>query len=294
MNSYMVAAPAKINLYLDVTSRREDGYHEILSIMQTVSLCDEIFLERVDSEGIELICDDPALPADSKNIAYRAAELFLKHACINCGIRISLRKTIPAAAGLAGGSADASAVLRGLNAMFGKPFSIDGLCGMAAALGADVPFCVRGGCMKAEGIGEKLSPLPCMPDCSIVISCPDARVSTPAAYAALDAMYGDFKYHQQDDSRYWRAEAALCSDSLDGVCQNMYNIFESVQHDRKDIAELKNVMTSAGALATMMSGSGPSVFGVFSNSNDAAMASLLIEKHGYTAYICAPTKSFAI
>ena len=142
MNCCVISAPAKINLYLDVVSRREDGYHEILSIMQAVSLCDEIVIEISGNEGVELLCDDDSLPTDRANIAYRAAELFMRHAGIGCGIKIRLSKSIPAAAGLAGGSADAAAVLRGLNKLFKYPFSIDMLCNMASSLGADVPFCV--------------------------------------------------------------------------------------------------------------------------------------------------------
>ena len=288
MNFCVVAAPAKINLYLDVVLRREDGYHEILSIMQAVSLCDEITVEISNKSGIELVCDDDRLPTDRGNIAYRAAELFLMRACIDCGIKIGLRKSIPAAAGLAGGSADAAAVLRGLNKLFNYPFSVDALCDMASALGADVPFCVRGGCMCAEGIGEKLTVLPCMPDCYIVIACPDERVSTPAAYAELDCLYDDFKASSFDKSDYFVIEAALCQKSLDGVCKKMYNIFEQIHKGRQDISELKAIMTDSGALKAMVSGSGPSVFGIFENMNSASLAAARIEARGYTAHICRP------
>ena len=288
MNCCVISAPAKINLYLDVVSRREDGYHEILSIMQVVSLCDEIVVEISGNEGVELLCDDDSLPTDRGNIAYRAAELFMKHAGIDCGIKIRLHKSIPAAAGLAGGSADAAAVLRGLNKLFKYPFSIDMLCNMASSLGADVPFCVRGGCMCAEGIGEKLTLLPCMPDCHIVIACPDARVSTPAAYSELDRIYDNFGQGHFDKSDYFVAEAALCQKSLDGLCKKMYNIFEQVHKDRQDISELKSIMTSSGALKAMVSGSGPSVFGIFEDVNGAALAAARIEALGYVAYTCHP------
>ena len=288
MNFCIVAAPAKINLYLDIVSRREDGYHEILSIMQTVSLCDEITIEISDKAGIELACDDDSLPTDKGNIAYRAAELFLKHACIDCGVKIGLRKSIPAAAGLAGGSADAAAVLRGLNKIFKYPFNSEILCDMAASLGADVPFCVRGGCMCAEGIGEKLTELPCMPECYIVIACPDERVSTPAAYSELDRLHDGFKSNHFDKSDYFVAEAALCQKSLDGICKKMYNIFEQVHKDRQDISELKNIMTESGAVKAMVSGSGPSVFGIFDDSNSALLAAARIDARGYKAYSCHP------
>ena len=288
MNCCVVSAPAKINLYLDVVSRREDGYHEILSIMQAVSLCDEIAVEISGDKGIQLLCDDDSLPTDRANIAYRAAELFMKYAGIECGIKINLRKSIPAAAGLAGGSADAAAVLRGLNKLFKYPFSVDMLCNMASSLGADVPFCVRGGCMCAEGIGEKLTALPCMPDCHIVIACPEARVSTPAAYSELDCLYDNFSQRHFDKSDYFVAEAALSQKSLDRLCEKMYNIFEQVHKDRQDIYELKTIMTNSGALNAMVSGSGPSVFGIFDDANSASLAAARIEAQGYTAYSCYP------
>ncbi len=294
MNCCIIAAPAKINLYLEVVSRREDGYHEILSIMQTVSLCDEITIEVADKSGIELVCDDDRLPTDRGNIAYRAAELFMKYADIKCGIKICLRKSIPAAAGLAGGSADAAAVLRGLNKIFNYPFKADMLCDMASSLGADVPFCVKGGCMCAEGIGEKLTVLPCMPDCYIVIACPDERVSTPAAYSELDRIYDNFKNINFDKSDYYVAEAALCQKSLDGLCKKMYNVFEEIHKDRQDISELKSIMTDSGAIKAMISGSGPSVFGIFDDMNSASLAAARIEARGYTAYTCHPIDKLII
>lgn len=289
MKSILLAAPAKINLFLDITSRRDDGYHEILSIMQSVSLCDEIFLQQTDGQGISLECDNPSIPTGRDNIAYKAAELFMKSVSFSCGLKITLRKSIPAAAGLAGGSTDAAAVLRGLNSMFGKPFGVDGLCRMAESLGADVPFCVKGGCMKAEGIGNILTDLGLLPACHIVITCPDERVSTPAAYGALDKMYNNFKNRPCNDAIYYRAEAALMSGDIEGVCKNTYNIFENVQNDRDDINRIKQLMIEAGAEVSLMSGSGPSVFGLFKSADAASLAVMLLEQRGYTAYNCAPT-----
>ena len=294
MNSILLSAPAKINLYLDVTSKRADGYHDILSIMQSVSLCDEIFIERSNEKGIQLYCDDANVPSGDKNIAYRAAEMFLRTAGLDQGIKISLRKSIPMAAGLAGGSTDAAGVLRGLNRMFSYPFSVDGLCAMASRLGADVPFCVRGVCMKAEGIGDVLSELPSIADCSIVISCPSVRESTPAAYASLDRLYNDFKDYSGNDPLYYRAEAALCEKNIEGVCRNMYNIFEKVHANRSDIGELKKIMLDSGACGAMMSGSGPSVFGIFKDSQCASLAVMRLEQQGYSAYSCVPVGKFAV
>lgn len=294
MNSILVSAPAKINLYLDVTSKRQDGYHNILSIMQSVSLCDEVFIERSNDVGIQLICEGENVPLGNENIAYRAAELFLKTAMLADGVKISLRKSIPMAAGLAGGSADAAAVLRGLNRMFSNPFSTEGLCKMAASLGADVPFCVRGGCMKAEGIGDVLSELPTLSNCNVVISCPNKRESTPAAYAALDRMYNNFENYSGNELLYYRAEAALCEKNVEGVCRNLYNVFESINQHREDITELKRMMLEAGADGAMMSGSGPSVFGIFKDAQAAQMAVVRLEQRGYIAYNCTPVQKFAI
>ena len=294
MNSILLSAPAKINLYLDVTAKRSDGYHDILSIMQSVSLCDEIFIERTNGGYVELYCDDKDIPAGSENIAYRAAMVFLKVLGISEGLKISLHKSIPMAAGLAGGSSDAAAVLRGLNRMFSNPFSVDGLCKIAVSLGADVPFCVRGGCMKAEGIGERLGELPSLANCNIVISCPALRASTPAAYATLDNLYNNFQNYNGNELLYYRAEAALCSGNIDGVCSNMYNIFEKAHENRNDITELKQIMLDSGACGAMMSGSGPSVFGIFKDIQLATDAVMRLKRCGYEAYNCVPVGKFDI
>ncbi|MBR3289908.1 MAG: 4-(cytidine 5'-diphospho)-2-C-methyl-D-erythritol kinase, partial [Clostridia bacterium] len=192
MNALTLNAPAKINLTLDILGTRADGYHELRTVMQTVDLADTVTVERTEDEGITLSLSDPALPCDRRNTAYAAAEVFFaalqKRGGQPFGVRIHVTKIIPQQAGMAGGSADAAAVLRGLNTLAGHPFSPDDLCALGAQVGADVPFCVRGGAALATGIGERLSPVPSLPDNLFIVVCkPPVGVSTGAAYAAVDA-----------------------------------------------------------------------------------------------------------
>lgn len=288
-DSLIVPAPAKINLYLDIVSRRSDGYHEIVSIMQAVSLSDELTLTLTPRAGeVTVVCDDINIPQGSGNIAYSAAAAYLGTVGADFGVDISIVKSIPAAAGLGGGSSDAAAVLRGLNRLACNALSVEGLRRIALRLGADVPFCVEGGCSRAEGIGERLIKQPCIPDCDIVIAVPQTGVSTPQAYAALDAIYNDFKERHAELSDYYRAEAAIASGSLDLLCGYMYNIFEDCPADGNDIADIRRSMAYAGARGCLLSGSGPSVFGLFDDSATAATAAMLLRGRGYRAFNCRP------
>ena len=267
-------AYAKINLFLDVTGRREDGYHTITGVMQAVDLADTVTvtaespIERGSGEGsILLSCSDPTLPTDGGNLAHRAATAFFAATGYTCDrLLIDVEKHIPAAAGLAGGSTDAAATLMALNELCGRPLDEGALCAVGLTLGADVPFCIRGNTHLTEGVGEELTPLSPMPDCEILIACAGEGVSTPAAYRALDGMYGGFApaaYKPQYDRRDAQLDA-LCTGDLDGVCANVHNIFESaILPERPVAASIKQTMLERGALAAMMSGSGPSVFGVF-------------------------------
>lgn len=289
MNELILPAAAKINLYLDITSKRSDGYHGIASIMQSVSLCDEITVSIGGGHGIGLFCDNPSLPLGKDNIAYRAAEAFLANVATDCGVTIGIKKNIPVAAGLAGGSTDAAAVLRGLNRLLGHPFSTDGLCRIAGKLGADVPFCVVGGCARCEGVGEMMTPISGMPDVSILIACPTERVSTPEAYRRLDVIYNDFSGYKPELDGYYAEEAGLGRGDISGICSGLYNVFEKVQEDRQDISDIKRIMTASGALGCLMSGSGPSVFGIFESDAGAVAAESALQKSGIEAHICRPT-----
>ena len=282
-------AYAKINLYLDVTAKRTDGYHDILSIMQTVDLYDTVRVHCNGQQpaGIVLRCDGD-LPCDARNLAYRAADAYFSGK-VPCRIEIDVQKRIPMQAGLAGGSADCAAVLRALNAQFGA-YTEEQLLSLGARLGADVPFCLAGGTRITRGIGELLQPCAPMPDCTLVIARGGAGVSTPWAYGALDALYGDFAAQGRDsEQKLARVTQAMQACDLSAVASSMYNIFESVVLPEHEVArDLKAVMLAGGAIGAMMSGSGPSVVGIFADADAAQRVCDAIAKKGIAAFVCKP------
>lgn len=290
-----VNAYAKINLFLDITGRRPDGYHTIAGVMQAVSLCDLVTVsvcECADGAGerVSLTCSEPALPADSRNLGWRAAEAFLNAAGItDRAVHIRIDKHIPAAAGLAGGSTDAAAVLRVLNDLTGHPLDEASLRRVGLSLGADVPFCLAGGAQITEGVGEMLTPCTPLRGCDIVIACAGEGVSTPAAYRSLDEMYGSFDgtvYAPRAD-RLAAQLKALADRDLDGVGENAYNLFESAILPRHGIARgIRDTLRDAGAVCAMMSGSGPSVFGLFRRDGTAARAAELLRAQGTPVWVC--------
>lgn len=272
----MIEARAKINLTLDVTGRRDDGYHTVKMVMQTVRLHDAVKVTVTHGEkkpqGIRLTCNLPYLPVDSRNLAYRAAELFyettgtLLETC-----DIAIEKRIPVAAGLAGGSTDAAAVLRALDALHETGLSDEELCAMGLKLGADVPYCLRGGTMLAEGIGEELSPLPAMPHCYVVLCKPPFGVSTKEVYEQLD----EIELEQRPDTD--GIIRALEKGDFAGVCRRLHNVMEDVTaKKRRQIAEIRAFLTENGADGTLMSGSGPTVYGLFSDENRARTAAKML------------------
>ena len=286
----LLKAYAKINLHLDVASRAENGYHEVRTVMQSVSLCDLVTVELCKESGINLTCDVPELPTDRRNIAYRAAELFLEHTGIAGGVNIDIAKRIPMAAGLAGGSTDAAAVLYALNLLCDKPLCDDELLVLGARLGADVPFCIPCGTKYADGFGDKLHSFFPMPDCYFVVACAGEGVSTPWAYSALDAKYQDFRGDAYTPRSIAPLGESMKKGSITDVSQNIYNIFESViSSERPMVNEIKSTLLDNGALNAMMSGSGPSVFGIFKTKEltDAALEALL--KKGICGFVCEPT-----
>ncbi len=291
-------ANAKINAYLDVVSRRENGYHNIVSIMQTVSLCDLVSVDfrpsvhtsiRLEASG------NDAMPTDCRNLAWRAAEKFLQRAGRSGEVRIIIEKHIPMAAGLAGGSADAAAVLRALNALCGSKLSLDALCEIGATLGADVPFCIRGGTALVTGIGECMEAFPAMPQGILLVACRGEGVSTPWAYGELDRKYNDFQAPKNDDNRYTSIENAWKNGDLNGSCAHFFNLFEevvpAVQHD---VNAIRREMEDCGAIRAMMSGSGPSVFGVFKDIASADTACTRLRESGAAAYICHPCGKYKL
>ena len=285
-------ANAKINAYLNIQSRRADGYHNIVSVMQTVSLCDLItvdFRPASQSRIALSVSGNAELPTDCRNLAWRAAECFLQHTRLTAEVEITVQKHIPAAAGLGGGSADAAAVLRALNRLCGEPLSNEELCKIGLTLGADVPFCIRGGAMLATGVGEVLERISPMPPCTLVVAIGERGVSTPQAYAALDEKYGFFERFDADARNADELIELWQSDALAASCACFYNIFEEVISEQNaDVDAIKRVMRESGAMRAMMSGSGPSVFGVFDAQSDAEQACASLQKLGYMAFVCYP------
>lgn len=250
-------AYAKINLGLDVLGRRADGYHEVKMIMQTVGICDDLTFEKNAVPGVCLEIEGADLPTDGDNLVCRAAALMMEAGETTEGVRITLRKRIPVAAGMAGGSADAAATLRGLNRLFGLGYSPRELRELGVKLGADIPFCIEGGCMLCEGIGEKLTPLPSPPACYLVIAKPDFDVSTAFVYGNLKA--DSLPFHPDIDGM---AEA-LAEGDLKKITDRMGNVLETVTKKAYPvIAQWKGKMRELGAENALMSGSGPTVFGI--------------------------------
>lgn len=262
-------AYGKINLALDVLGRRQDGYHEVRMIMQTVGLHDRIDLYRISGTDIRIETNLFYLPTNEQNLAYRAARLLLDEFNIKQGVAIHLKKFIPVSAGMAGGSTDAAAVLFGVNKMFGLGLSIQELMERGVKLGADVPYCLMRGTALSEGIGEKLSALPPMPQCQVLIAKPGISVSTKVVYESLDAMDLRPEDHPDIDGMV----EAIKRRNLMDVAGKFGNVLELVTGEKYPvIARIEAVMREYGAVNAMMSGSGPTVFGLFANPGAAQSA----------------------
>ena len=269
MDKIQLKALAKINLGLDVLRRREDGYHEVKMIMQTISLCDELELRKRKQPGIQVRTNLHYLPTNENNLVYKAAQLLMEEFQIGDGIAIQLQKRIPVAAGMAGGSSDAAAVLWGMNQMYGLGLSRKGLMERGVRLGADVPYCVLRGTALAEGIGERLRTLPPMPKCYILLAKPGISVSTRFVYENLHA--NDLKPEQHPDVD--AMIEAMKEKDLGLLTARMVNVLELVTVPAHPvIEEIKRYMLEAGALGAMMSGSGPTVFGIFDTQAKARKA----------------------
>lgn len=257
MNEYLIKAYAKINLGLDVVKRLENGYHEVKMVMQTIGIYDEILLEKTDS-GIIVTTDSRELPKAGDNLVLKAAKLMAEHYQISGGMRIHLKKRIPVAAGMAGGSTDAAATMKGINRLFDLGCTLQELMELGVKLGADVPYCILGGTALAEGIGERLTALPPAPDCYVLVAKPDISVSTKYVYEHLDA--AGIPEHPDIDGMV----RAIEEGSLQGVLDRMENVLESVTaRDYPVINAIKSRMKELGAVNSLMSGSGPTVFGIF-------------------------------
>ena len=267
MDKLELKALAKINLGLDVLGRRENGYHDVRMVMQTIHLYDDVILEKTKEPGIHLETNLSYLPVDENNIAYKAAKLLRDEFGITEGIRIRLKKFIPVAAGMAGGSTNAAAVLFGMNRMYGLGLTEQQLKDSGVKLGADVPYCIMRGTVLAEGIGEILTPLPPMPKCYVLIAKPGISVSTKIVYEKFDALK-DVEHPDID-----RLMLGLENGKLAEVASSMGNVLEGVTIGLYPVIEnIKQVMIQEGALNAMMSGSGPTVFGIFEDRRTAKKA----------------------
>ena len=257
MNSIELKAYAKINLGLDVTGRRDDGYHLVRMVMQTVDIFDVLKIKKRDDDRITFSCTDPTLETDD-NLCVKAAKLFQKESGLRCGVDIFLEKNNPVAAGMGGGSTDAAAVLRGMNEIFAPGLLRETLYDIALKIGADVPFCIKGGCALCEGIGEVLTPISGMRDIPVLIARPDVQVSTAGIYTKLDAI-GDFKHPDIDGMI-----KAVESGDMVSLGAKLGNVLEAVTAAEVDVISLiESIMIKNGALGSRMTGSGPTVFGLF-------------------------------
>lgn len=275
MEELNLRAYAKVNLGLDVVRKREDGYHEVSMIMQTVKLFDRLHFEKQQEDTIELTTNLKFLPVDENNLVYKIVRQLKEEFQIKEGIRIHLDKHIPVAAGMAGGSSDCAAALFGMNRMFGLNLSRKELMERGVKLGADVPYCIMRGTALSEGIGEILTPLPPMPDCYIVIAKPPISVSTKYVYEHLDLP--NLEHHPNISAMI----EALKNHDLKGITATMENVLETVTiHEYPVIKDIKTMMLEAGAENALMSGSGPTVFGIFTDKELAVKANDTIYQSG--------------
>ena len=278
MRSIKLYANAKINLFLDIESKRDDGYHNIVSLMQSVGLHDVITVSFEESEEkiIEVSVNDPKIPTNEKNIAYKAADKLIDKG----KVRIEILKSIPSPAGLAGGSSDAAAVIYALKAFGCTRVSDEEIIRLAASIGADVPFCLVGGSKRITGIGDVIENIPDVPEMDLVIALDGEGVSTPVAYRMLDDKYGNFESYSVKRFDFERFSS-----------QNVYNVFEEVVLDLRPCAKaLKEKMYALGASSALMSGSGPAIVGIFDSYESAESCAEAIRSSGAFAVACKTVK----
>ena len=280
------SAFSKLNLSLDVLGKRDDGYHEMLMVMQTISLCDEISIRITDGTGrISVTTDKAFLPNNEKNLGYAAAKVFLDAADIkNADVSIRIKKNVPVCAGMGGGSSDAAAVMRALNRALDAGFSVPELMKLSEKVGSDVPFCVKGGTMLATGRGTEFRELPAMPDCRFVVVKPAFSVSTPALFGKIDSA----KVRVRPDTD--GIIAAIDGGDIASLARRCFNVFEDAlsPKERNTVNEVKNALISQGALGACMTGTGSAVFGVFAGDDDAGAAYKALSADYKELYIASP------
>lgn len=285
MKTLTEPAYAKINLSLDVLGRQESGYHDLRMVMQSVSLCDSVTLTLGETDRLTLSTNLGFLPLDERNIAAIAARAFARHTGADVeGLSIRIDKRIPVCAGTAGGSSDGAAVLRGLNRLTGAGLSLTELAKIGEEVGSDVPYCVLGGTALAEGRGERLTPLTPLEPCHIVLCKPNFPISTPELFHAIDSV----RLRCRPDTA--GLTEALAQKDLHGVAMRMFNVFEQAlpPKRRQTVEEIKNEMIQQGALGACMSGSGPTVFGIFRQEREAQAAAEALEQNYPDTFVTVP------
>lgn len=277
MNEICLKAYAKLNLSLDVCGRLENGYHEVDMLMATCDLCDEITITK--SDDVVLTCNIKTLSCGEDNIMVKAARLFFEYTKINAGCDMKLEKRIPIAAGLAGGSTDGAAVLKGLNELYNTNLTIDELCGLGVKLGADVPYCIHGKTMRARGIGEKLEYIGDINDAYVVLVKTEQGLSTAEIYKAVDEEQNLVK----PDNDF--LISCVKTGNTKALAENMCNVMEQVSVKKiPEIEKIKEKLKELGALGVLMSGSGPTVFGIFESKKKADTAARNIDNQKYFVY----------
>ena len=284
MTTLYEGAFAKLNLTLDVLGKREDGYHDLQSVMQTISVRDDIEIDIGTGKPWALLCDKEGIPCDERNLAWKAAKVYCDALGYDPnGIEIRITKRIPSQAGMGGGSADAAAVLRALNRHYGEPLSIWALAELGGQVGSDVPFCVVGGTCMCEGRGEMLRKLPDMPDCIFVICKPDFSVSTPELYQKID----NVAIAKRPDNR--AVESALLAGDLEKICHNVHNVFDPVvTQEHPEMNYIKSVFYQYGAIGYQMTGSGSAIFAIVSEFEVAAVLCSMLKDNYPEVFIAKP------
>lgn len=275
---------AKVNLTLDVLGKRPDGYHDLKSVMQTISIRDDIEIDLDTGKPWSLHCDKERIPTDESNLAWKAAKVFFDTLKKDPnGIEIRITKRIPSQAGLGGGSADAAAVLRALNRHYGEPLSIVALAELGALVGSDVPFCTLCGTAMVEGRGERLRKLPDLPDCCFVVCKPDFSASTPELYRKLDET--EIAKHPDHQAM----ESALLAGDLGKIAENIYNVFDPVvTEEHLELNYIKSIFNSYGAVAYQMTGSGSAVFAIVPDFEFAAVICSMLKDNYPDVFIAKP------
>ena len=284
MTTVFEPAYAKVNLTLDVLGKRDDGYHDLQSVMQTISLRDDIEIDIGTGKPWKLLCNKEGIPTDERNLAWKAAKVYCD--AMNKdpdGLEIRITKRIPSQAGLGGGSADAAAVLRALNEHYGNPLSIMALAELGAQVGSDVPFCVVGGTAMVEGRGERLRMLPNMPDCVFVVCKPDFPISTPELFRKID----EKTIAKRPDNR--AMESAILAGDLGRVAENLFNVFDPVvTEDHLELNYIKSIFNSYGSIGQQMTGSGSAVFCMVPEFEFAAVICNMLRENYPQVFIAKP------